>query len=455
MPSPTFLQRATLALTLLCTAPELNAFQAVEGLGSSLAALDDVDGDGISDFALARRPSREAPKHVLDRVWIVSGGTGQLIRTLRPTRPGAEFGRTLVAVGDVDGDRCADLAIAGGGCVWVHSGRDGALVHELAGPDHEADFVLGIAGGHDVDGDDRSDIAVFLGAERPQMNRIGTGHAGVVALHSGATGRLLRVLGASGNAAFAAHAGGSALVRVDAIALTGALAFCADRDGDGRAELVLGTRWSEWFGWKERDGVTIVDALSGARKQRFRTDQRLELAPWHIKALADQNGDGVEELAVAVFGRDLSIVSGADGAELRQHERTGGYPRGEGSSLEAIGDLDADGVADYLWAGNEGGVVQDPGFVARFSGRTGAPLGFLDLDDEELARAICAGADACAIGDVNGDGLPELLVAIPQLDQLRVLSGKDGSELRRGLISAIDPTLRADPSPASAPGSSD
>src|SRR6266571_1684902 len=105
---------------------------------------------------------------------------------------------------------------------------------------------------------------------------------------------------------------------------------------------------------------------------------------------------------------------------------------GFASSLAVVGDLDGDGVSDYLvgaydhpWNKNE---HQGRAFV--FSGQSGKLL--FTIDDPTPQGYGAFGFAVAAAGDVNSDGVPDLLIgAFGQEGSGRafVFSGKGGQLL--------------------------
>ena len=203
-------------------APEFFAF------GFSLAALGDVNGDGVPDLAVG------APELLNNRwgeVYAFSGATGGQLWVFRePPYPGkqaiASLGEFMAPVGDLNGDGRRDLLVAApfhdntgagtllGGAVFVLSGANGALIrsHQAASPVDNGFFGGTLSAIGDQNGDGVEDYLI--------------GHRGTdeVLLFSGATGSLLRSITSPADA-------GSGLL---------AFARAGERDGDGKEDFWLG-----------------------------------------------------------------------------------------------------------------------------------------------------------------------------------------------------------------------
>ena len=119
--------------------------------------------------------------------------------------------------------------------------------------------------------------------------------------------------------------------------------------------------------------------------------------------VADVNGDGVlDVIASRGIGGDniVTVISRPGGqviAEVRAFE-----PGFRGGVFVAAGDLDGDGFADVVASPEQGGPR-----VTVFSGRDGSVLSdFFGIDDPAFT-----GGARTAVGDVNGDGVPDLIVS--------------------------------------------
>jgi hypothetical protein len=158
-------------------------------------------------------------------------------------------------------------------------------------------------------------------------------------------------------------------------------------------------------------------------------------------ATADFNGDGVPDLVVGTgpdvptLVRVLDGVTGAELVSLRPFEAafTGGV-------YVAVGDLTGDGVPDLVVTPDAGGGPR----VQVYDGRTFARVAdFFGIDDPNFR-----GGARAAVGDVNGDGVGDLIVAAGFGGGPR-LAGFDGKSISTGTpvklfgdFFVFEPTLR-------------
>ena len=131
--------------------------------------IGDVTGDGIADWAMGSLLYQTG--HVTGSVTFYSGSDGSAIRTVyNPigSGPSSTLGReAIAAVSDVNGDGVPDFATADtarsedpGGDIFFFSGIDGAYLFHAGGGASAAQFGIGLTGGADSDGDGRLDVYV-------------------------------------------------------------------------------------------------------------------------------------------------------------------------------------------------------------------------------------------------------------------------------------------------------
>lgn len=173
------------------------------------------------------------------------------------------------------------------------------------------------------------------------------------------------------------------------------------------------------------DDVMVLDTLVG--------EEVNGAYGWVAANVGDLDGDGVDDLAVpeiawsagAPFAGKVTVYSGATRAVLAEHE-------GEaydylGYSLSGAGDVDADGVPDYVAAAPS----VNPASVSEVVVWSGADHQVIWRVEGEPNQFYWTAVSAA--GDLNGDGYGDVVAGARSAEQgaglVQALSGADGSVL--------------------------
>jgi hypothetical protein len=141
-----------------------------------------------------------------------------------------------------------------------------------------------------------------------------------------------------------------------------------------------------------------------------------------VAGAGDVNGDGVPDIIVGAPQADPGgrtnagsafVFSGANGAQLFRFE---GQAAGDGLGypVASAGDVNGDGVPDIIVGatGADPGGRSDAGSAFVFSGKNGTQL----LRSDGEAAGDMMGSSVASAGDVNDDGAPDIIVGAPGAD---------------------------------------
>lgn len=370
---------------------------AQEGLGQTMAALGDLNGDGVVDFAVGSpyfSSSGLSTRGKVD-VW---GVDGTLLFSFLGNAAGDRYGSSVALLADVNGDQVSDILIGAytGGYIEVRSGFDGSLIRQTSGVS-----VGSVPGGYfgwavaeigDLDLDNVNDYAVSAPIGGPSG-------FGMVAVFSGATGLQIP--------------GGSILGSPTLFGLGHAIAKLGDVNSDGRPDFLVSIP-------NENPGkVLVVSGLNFSILQTLTgtTSPGLSYRFGNsVTGLGDLNNDGIADFGVTEPGSfSAGVYSGATGTLLHPflpEPTQTGSAAAYGLVMAAAGDIDRDGVGDILVSQKKylNAPLSNSGAIYVYSGRTFAILDLFVTEPNcrfEILHALTS------LGDINADGYPDIAFGSP------------------------------------------
>jgi len=350
--------------------------------------IGDVDGDGVADFVTSAPTKNVNGAANAGRIYVYSSRSGKLLWTA-DGKAGDQLGTGVEAAGDTNKDGIPDVVASGpgNGVAYIYSGKDGRILQSFTGEAAGDSFGQHISGAGDVDRDGYADVIV--GAPG---NKAGGEGAGRAYVYSGRDGhRLLTLTGAAGDA------------------LGSTVAGYADAR---RFFLVVGAPGA---GPKHTGRTYVYDTLTDKPKFTIESDETgAGLGSMFVSVPGDIDGDHVPDIYASDWGNSakgrstgrIYVHSGSTGQRLfTLTGETAG--EGFGTSPSEAGDLDGDGRADLaVGAWQYAGAAPSGGRIYLYSGKTQKLLGTIT----DRVPGDTLGFDSVGIGDVDGDGVPDLLI---------------------------------------------
>ena len=454
--------------------------------GSALAAIGDVDGNGVTDLLVTGTGERGDDAGVMHVLLLESDGRAKDAYKVQSgiTDGNDRFGSSICVMDDLDRDGTSEILVGdsglgdGGGLHVLHMNADVSPKRSITLDPHirlkpgiEPGDLFGasVAAVGDVDRNGVVDIVV--GSPKVDTGpTLGTDKGAVRLFFMGADGAFSRVVRIDDDTA-----NGPDLSQFDRFGTS--VAGIGDLNRDGTPDVAVGAPYVNTGPFDKGAVFILFLNPDGSVNKTKKIDDDTANGPTlqafskfgsSVAGIGDLDLDGTVDLAVGAEGHTSSnrgalfvLFMKPDGsvrqtAQIGQASGNGPALSSNGafgSSVAPIGDLDGNGVVDIAVGadrtGSEGGAVYLLFMNANGTAKDTAVLSNGTAGMPTLLDGVSFGSSVAGPGDLDGDGAPDLLVGTPGDGSWGADTGvlyaiflnPDGTVARTQLLDSVTPNI--------------
>ena len=392
-------------------------------MGFSVSTAGDINADGYSDVLIGARYYADGENDE-GLVFIFLGSASGLyyLNTQGNNDEGAHFGSSVGPAGDFNGDGYSDIIVGAPsrsnneGAAFIYYGTESGYFGSVTGIFSGSVSQLGcsVCTAGDVDRDGYSDV--IIGASTYSNEQTEEGKVYVYfGKDSGIKG--------SWNYEY----------NYSTIHLGSSVSTAGDVNGDGFADVIVGA--PNYTNMETLEGMVLVFYGSAAglgNAPDLKIESHIPEAHfgYSVALAGDWDGDGYADVIVGAPGYQSDvdhieeggayIFRGSSSGLNVTHdwfERSGQAGARFGSSVSTAGDVNGDGYSDVLiGAPGYDGDLTDEGKCFLYYGKPKPPTTYPDWNTDNAVADCDFAMTVAGAGDVNGDGLSDIMVGAPLFD---------------------------------------